>query len=111
MTGFSTQGPGQHGGQPTPFNKVFIIHDGAKTQVKDPRQPIYFKHGDHFLIMSGGGAGVGNPAERDPQEVLKDVQNELVSIQIAKDVYKVIIDPEKMKVLEKETRALRKAEG
>jgi N-methylhydantoinase B len=111
MSGFTTQGPGQHGGQPTPLNKAFIIHDGVKTQVKDPRQPIHFKHSDHFLIMSGGGAGVGNPSERDPQEVLMDVKNELVSIQMAKDVYKVIIDPGKMQVLEKETRALRKAHG
>lgn len=61
--------------------------------------------------MSGGGAGVGNPAERDPEEVLMDVKNELVSIQMAKDVYKVVIDPEKMQVLKKETLALRKAEG
>ena len=107
MSGFSTHGLGQHGGQPTPFNKVYIIHDGVKTQVKDPRLPIHFKHGDHFLISSGGGAGVGNPEERDPEDVLMDVKNELVSIQMAKDVYKVIIDPEKMQILEDETSVLR----
>jgi N-methylhydantoinase B len=110
MSGFSTQGPGQQGGQPTPLNKVYIIRDGVRTQIKDPRQPIHFKHGDDFVIMSGG-AGVGNPAERDPEEVLMDVKNELVSIQMAKDVYKVVIDPEKMQVLKKETLALRKSEG
>jgi N-methylhydantoinase B len=111
MSGFSTQGPGQGGGEPTPLNKVYIIHEGKKTQIKDPRLPIHFKNGDHFLIMSGGGAGVGKPSERDPEEVLADVKNELVSIQMAKDVYKVAIDPGKMQILEKETRALRKAQG
>ena len=111
MSGFSTQGPGQHGGEPTPLNKVYVIQEGKKTQIKDPRLPIHFKHGDHFIIMSGGGAGVGNPSEREPEEVLTDVKNELVSIEKAKDVYKVIIDPGKMQVLEKETRALRKAQG
>jgi N-methylhydantoinase B len=111
MSGFSTQGPGQHGGEPTPFNKVYVIREGKETQVKDPRLPIHFKHGDHFIIMSGGGAGVGNPSERDPEEVLADVKNELVSIQVAKDVYKVVIDPGKMQILEKETLALRGVQG
>jgi N-methylhydantoinase B len=60
--------------------------------------------------VSGGGAGVGRPSERDPEEVLADVRNELVSVQMAKDVYKVVIDPAKMQVLEKETRALRDAQ-
>jgi len=107
MSGFSTQGPGQHGGEPTPLNKAFIIHEGQKTQVKDPRLPIQFESGDHFLIESGGGAGVGNPEERDPEDVLMDVKNELVSVQKAKDVYKVAIDAEKLIILEKETKALR----
>ncbi len=111
MSGFTTQGPGQHGGEPTPLNKVYVIQDGKKTQVKDPRLPIQFKHGDHFIIMSGGGAGVGKPSERDPEEVLADVKNELVSVQMAKDVYKVAIDPAKMQILEKETLALRNAQG
>jgi len=62
------QGPGQHGGEPTPLNKVYVIQEGKKTQIKDPRLPIQFKHGDHFIIMSGGGAGVGNPSERDPEK-------------------------------------------
>jgi N-methylhydantoinase B len=111
MSGFSTQGPGQHGGEPTPLNKVYVIQDGKKTQVKDPRLPIQFKHGDHFIIMSGGGAGVGKPSERDSEEVLADVKNELVSVQMARDVYKVTIDPGKMQILEKETLALRNAQG
>jgi N-methylhydantoinase B len=110
MCGFTTQGPGQHGGQPTPLNKVFILNEGIKTPVKDPRLPVSIKHGDHFVIESGGGAGVGNPAERDPQEVLLDVKNELVSVQKARDVYKVAIDLDKMKILEKETSALRNAQ-
>jgi N-methylhydantoinase B len=110
MSGFTTQGPGQHGGEPTPLNKVYVVQGGKKTQVKDPRLPIQFKHGDHFIIVSGGGAGVGKPSERDPEEVLADVRNELVSVQMAKDVYKVVIDPAKMRVLEKETLALRTAQ-
>jgi N-methylhydantoinase B len=72
--------------------------------------PIQLKYGDHLIILSGGGAGVGRPSERDPEEVLADVKNELVSVQKAKDVYKVVIDPAKMQVLAKETLALRNAQ-
>ena len=32
--------------------------------------------------MTGGGAGVGPAEERDPEAVLTDVRNELVSIQM-----------------------------
>ena len=109
MDGFFTQGLGQGGGDPTPYNRAYKISDGVKKELAEPRGRMPFKSGDHFLILNGGGAGVGNPAERDPQDVLADVKNELVSIQKAKDVYKVAIDPEKMEVLEKETDALRNA--
>ncbi|MBN2058864.1 MAG: hydantoinase B/oxoprolinase family protein [Deltaproteobacteria bacterium] len=107
MSGFSTQGPGQHGGEPTPFNRAYIVHEGIKNQVKDPRLPVHFKHGDHFIIESGGGAGVGNPDERDPDAVRMDVKNELVSVKMAKDVYKVVIDPETFEIDQNATRILR----
>jgi len=109
MTGFRTQGAGQHGGHPTPLNKVFVIQDGKKRPIENPRQTtIHFKPGDHYLVMSGGGAGVGNPAQRDPAAVLMDVKNGLVSAEMARAVYKVAIDIKKMQVLEKETMALRR---
>lgn len=107
MDGFFTQGLGQAGGRPTPLNKAYILRDGEQIEIKDPRARTPFKHGDHFLIMSGGGAGVGHAEERDPQAVLEDVRNELVSIQMAKEVYKVAIDPEKLRIIEDETQRLR----
>jgi hypothetical protein len=36
-----------------------------------------------------------------------DVRNELVSLQRARDVYKVVIDPDTLQIDEKSTRALR----
>lgn len=107
MDGFFTQGLGQAGGYPTPHNKAFKISDGVQTEITEPRGRTPFKNGDHFVVMNGGGAGVGRPEERDPQAVLEDVRNELVSIQMAKDVYKVAIDPEKLQVIEDETQRLR----
>jgi N-methylhydantoinase B/oxoprolinase/acetone carboxylase alpha subunit len=57
--------------------------------------------------MSGGGAGVGVPAERDPEKVRWDVINEFISIEKARDVYRVAIDPVSLTVDEKKTKALR----
>lgn len=108
MDGFFTQGLGQAGGYPTPLNKAYIVRESQQIEIREPRARTPFKHGEYFLIMSGGGAGVGDPAQRDPLAVLMDVKNELVSIEMAKNVYKVVIDPDKMQIAEKETEALRK---
>ena len=107
MDGFITQGLGEAGGCPTPLNKAYIVHDGKPEPLREPRGRTPIKHGDHFLIMAGGGGGVGPAVERDPEAVLWDVRNELVSVKMAREVYKVAIDPEKMQILEEETERLR----
>ena len=107
LSGFSTQGLGQSGGCPTPLNKVYILRDGERIVPKEPRAHMPLKHGDHLVILPGGGAGVGIPAERDPEAVLADVRNELVSVQMAKDVYKVVIDLEPLRINKEETARLR----
>lgn len=66
------------------------------------------KSGDHLVTLSGGGAGIGKPEARDPEAVRKDVRNELVSIQMARKVYKVAINPGTLEVDYQETRRLRK---
>lgn len=107
MSGFTTQGTGQQGGKPTPLNKVYILRGGVQTEVEQPRLPVHIKNGDHFIIMSGGGAGVGRPEERDPEAVRQDVKNELVSLEMAEKTYKVILHPETLEVDQKATEKLR----
>jgi N-methylhydantoinase B len=57
--------------------------------------------------VSGGGAGVGPAEERDPEAVLTDVRNEFVTIRMARDVYKVAIDAEPLRINKEETERLR----
>jgi len=45
-----------------------------------------------------GGGGFGDPLERDPALVLKDVKNSLVSNEYAEKVYGVIIETPAMNV-------------
>ena len=100
------RGPGALGGEPTRNNRSFLIRDGDESVVRGHR--LYqLKTGDTLLKLTGGGAGVGKPAERDPQDVLWDVLNEYVSVEKAREIYKVAIDPVARRVLEDETRSLR----
>jgi N-methylhydantoinase B len=65
------------------------------------------KAGDIAGSKGGGGAGIGSPEERNPEAVRLDVENEIVSIKAAKDVYKVAIDPASLEIDYKKTKRLR----
>jgi N-methylhydantoinase B len=101
-----TQPPGAAGGQPGPLSHMYIRHDGEEVAARTHRM-IQVKHGDTLGKVSGGGGGVGNPLERDPAAVLRDVRNEVTSLEYARDVYGVVIDAEAMEVDEEATRSLR----
>ena len=55
-----------------------------------------FAAGDAFEYLYGGGGGFGDPLEREPERVLDDVLDELVSQEAAARDYGVVIagDPE-----------------
>ena len=57
---------------------------------------------------TGGGGGIGRPEERDPQAVWEDVYiNELVTIEGAREIYKVAIDPATRQIDWNQTKSLR----
>jgi N-methylhydantoinase B/oxoprolinase/acetone carboxylase alpha subunit len=56
-----------------------------------------------------GGGGWGNPFERDPEAVLRDVMNKKVSLESARRDYGVIIEIDPYCVSPDETKALRES--
>ena len=50
--------------------------------------------GDVLRLETGGGGGWGNPFDRDPEHVLRDVRNGYVSAEGAEEAYGVVIDAE-----------------
>jgi N-methylhydantoinase B len=54
--------------------------------------------GDVVRVIFAGGGGLGPPTERDPSLVLEDVQNGVVSLEAAREVYRVEIDPGTMTI-------------
>jgi N-methylhydantoinase B len=48
--------------------------------------------GDVFSLETPGGGGLGDPLQRDPQRVLHDVRNGYVTLNRARQIYRVAID-------------------
>lgn len=104
--GETTHGAGALGGQSAPFNQGYMRRRKAKSPIRAHR--IYaLEPGDVLTKITGGGAGVGNPQEREPEKVKEDVLNEMVSYRSAKEVYRVVIDPATRQVNLKATERLR----
>jgi len=101
-----TQAPGQFGGEPTPVSIADIIRGEERTRLKSHRM-AQLKPGDRIQKHSAGGAGVGNPKEREPEKVLDDVLDEFISVDVARVKYGVAINPQTMAVDWEETRKLR----
>jgi N-methylhydantoinase B len=101
-----TQPPGAADGQPGPLSRMYIRRDGELSPAQSHRM-IQIKHGEIFGKVSGGGGGVGPPLERDPIAVQRDVRNEMTTVDYAREVYGVVIDPDTLEIDEEATRALR----
>jgi N-methylhydantoinase B len=67
------------------------------------------KPGDVVTIDAAGGGGCGNPLEREPERVERDVIEGYVSLEKAREDYGVIINPKTLTLDEEETRKLRES--
>ncbi len=63
--------------------------------------------GEIYMICQGSGGGYGDVLERDPALVMKDIEEDLLSHDIAKDLYKVVYDESTLVVDEEATAQLR----
>jgi N-methylhydantoinase B len=77
----------------------------------DPSGMTFCERADVIEFHSAGGGGYGNPLERDPEAVERDVVNGYVSVDRARDDYGVVIDPDTLKVDIAATLRLREEKG
>ncbi len=63
--------------------------------------------GDELCINYLGGGGYGPPFLRDPEKVRLDVLNGLVSLERAREIYKVVVDPVTLDIDNEKTESLR----
>jgi N-methylhydantoinase B len=89
---------GVAGGQ-GPARAGCVLNPGTQ---QEEQMPALFaremKSGDVVHVIFAGGGGLGPPTERDPSLVLEDVQNGIVSLDAAREVYRVEIDPSTMMI-------------
>jgi N-methylhydantoinase B len=96
------------GGSGSP-NGVAVFPDGSSEPVvwkgKLARYPL--KRGDVARMVTGTGGGYGDPARRDPEAVRQDVRNGLLSVEQAREIYGIVIDPRAFEIDEISPQPLR----
>lgn len=82
---------------------------GGKHEFHFPSSPSKSrKEGTILSFRNWAGGGVGDPIERDPNSIVKDIKNEVATLDVAEKVYAVSIDEKTLKVDEEGTVQLRK---
>ena len=84
---------GLDGGCPgTPSWNIVNPGPGQQTVPVMPMEAIRLADGDAFCHIGAGGAGQGDPLERDPALVAADVAEERITGEYAEAVYGVVLD-------------------
>ena len=84
---------GLNGGCPgTPSWNIVNPGPGQRTVPVMPMEAIRLRDGDVFCHIGAGGAGQGDPLERDPADVAADVAEERITRDYAEAVYGVALD-------------------
>jgi len=98
---------GLKGGYPGALGEYILVRQNGETKNLPSKCTVPLQRGDSLIIRTPGGGGYGDPLERNPEHVLNDVLDELVSMDAASSEYGVIIDPSTTKVFQDETEDLR----
>jgi len=86
----------------------YINEKGGKFKYVNPFEASQrVTENDVILSLNAGGGGVGDPIDREPERVLADVQRNIFSLEMAREVFGVIINPEAQIVDEKATKVQR----
>lgn len=86
---FTFQPWGRGGGLPGATGNCRLEHDGTWTDL-GKIDVLEVGAGDVIYIETAGGGGIGDPLRRDPELVLRDVTDGLVTVEAAHNVYGVV---------------------
>ncbi len=67
----------------------------------------FAQRGDIYIMSQGAGGGYGDVLERDPEAVVRDVRDNVISDHVAETVYRVAYDRENFAVDQEATQKLR----
>ncbi len=84
--------PGLFGGLPGARGRTTLNPATEGEQALHPKAIYPLAHGDLVSLRVSGSGGYGDPRERDPELVARDVALGYVSVERARDCYDVVID-------------------
>jgi N-methylhydantoinase B len=83
---------GVNGGKPgAPSRKTLIRKDGTEIDLPSKVRDVPVFRDDRLVFETAGAGGVGDPLERDPEPVAKDVRWRLITPEAAEKEYGVVI--------------------
>ena len=85
----------------------YMLNPDAEAAELGSKVTLQLQPGDVVSYRTCGGGGYGLPQERDPQLVLRDVQDGKVSLERAREAYGVAIDTQLWVIDEAETAKMR----
>jgi hypothetical protein len=94
--------PGLMNHQPFDGAKYSTHHMGMQFEIA--------KQGELYMICQGAGGGYGDPLERDPEAVVRDLRDNLISHRTARELYFVAYDERTLSVDVEKTAEIRNAE-
>ena len=82
----------KRGDMPDTLEKIYQLQGEVKDYPPNVSETPSTE-GDVIYLYGGGAGGYGDPIDRDPRAVLKDVADQLTSAEYAGDVYGVVFTP------------------
>lgn len=101
---------GLWGGKPGSPSRVYLLRDGSR-EFLPAKCLLQLRAGEGIRVELAGAGGYGDPFERDPEAVLRDVTDGKVSLARARDEYGVVVDPATLTVDFGATAGLRSRRG
>jgi acetone carboxylase alpha subunit len=97
------------------FDMIKLLNEqkipGATYSTSEPAMTFELaQEGDLYMICQGTGGGYGDVLERDPELIMQDLADDLISDETARDLYKVVYNPANRVVDTAATQAARAAE-
>jgi len=89
----------------------YVRDPEGKAEELGSKRTVGLEMGDVVSVQTPGGGGRGDPLERDPQDVLRDLRDGKVSLERAKEIYGVVTQPSSLELDATQTQDLRKSKG
>jgi len=67
------------------------------------------KEGDLIGLTLWGGGGLGDPLERDPELIVRDIENRVTTLKAAREIYCCAINPDTLEINHEKTEQMRDA--